>query len=397
MENYKFYSLLLSYDKANRKELFTNVKSNLRNALVLVYNTFFYYLSLAKYKKKLSHNIWVFNNSINQFNSSKFLKSLRKIVFISLRSQKNKHIDLNIFYGLFNLTVGDARLIYKLCQRNKKWGNLIDYLTIAALYRTYLNLIGKHNPKSIVLLNDHSFKSKIVLYAGKHTGTTTIYIQHASVTPKFPKLEFDYALLEGETSKNTYLNICPNIQTNIELIGMGKLDQYITQIPDDIPTEINKIGIATNTLDSFDAVIELNEEIQKRGIKTIIRPHPRDQNIPRYYDTFDHVSDSKTEDFASFISQIDFQIAGNSSIHLEAVALRKYSYFYAFKRNKKEDNYGYVRHGLIKEFNLEVLDNKDLYYPERKKIAEYIHGYNYGKTTLAIPLYLKRVGEISGL
>jgi len=64
----------------------------------------------------------------------------------------------------------------------------------------------------LVVANDHSYPCTTIVKAAQDEGVKTVYIQHASVSDKFPALKFDYALLEGLDSLEKY-NLCVRRRT----------------------------------------------------------------------------------------------------------------------------------------------------------------------------------------
>ena len=93
-------------------------------------------------------------------------------------------------------------------------------------------------------------------------------------------------------------------------------------------------------------------------MKIILRPHPGDLR------TFDKLpagialSDSKKEDSFKFLTQIDALLAGESSIHLEAVLMNVFPLYYTFTPNSRHDYYGYIRNGLA-EYYEDISSLKD--------------------------------------
>jgi len=65
-----------------------------------------------------------------------------------------------------------------------------------------------------------------------------------------------------------------------------------------------------------------------------------------------HLSDSIQENSFEYLKKIDVNIAGESSVHLEAVLMNVYPIYYQFS-NKRFDHYGYLKNHLVTD----VFDN----------------------------------------
>ena len=58
-------------------------------------------------------------------------------------------------------------------------------------------ILRRTTPKAVVVANDHVMWFQAFVKAAQDEHIPTIYVQHASVTERFPPLSFDYAILEG--------------------------------------------------------------------------------------------------------------------------------------------------------------------------------------------------------
>jgi predicted glycosyltransferase len=205
------------------------------------------------------------------------------------------------------------------------------------------------------MTNDHGFDVRVLIHTTNRYGVPSFYLQHASVTEDFPKLEMTYALLEGKDAKDKYLKNGSDPE-KIHLIGMIKYDRYINQI--NKSTNICTIGYAINATENEEKLIDdLNYLIQHfSDMKIILRPHPWQytymirgrltkilQRIVRA-DNFS-ISDPRKESAFDFLGQIDLLISGDSSIHLEAVLVNVMSIYYD-NQGKAVDHYGYLKNGV---------------------------------------------------
>ena len=213
-------------------------------------------------------------------------------------------------------------------------------------YEHALEILKVHRPQALVFSNDHHPILRIYMHAAKILDIPTIYIQHASVSPYFPKLMFDLSLLEGADTVHKY-EIIGKIEGQVELIGMPKYDKFANQVKN--IKSINHIGVCGNVIDDFDLLKEtLQTLVYEFPNKTITyRPHPRDNRELIIKGV--EISSSKTTMAFEFLSQQDIIIAGDSSIHLEAAMLGIPSLYIQFNPHRN-DYYGYVAKNLIEKF-----------------------------------------------
>ena len=228
------------------------------------------------------------------------------------------------------------------------------WLTFGFYYflRIYLRLTV---PKAVVIANDHRPEPRTLVLVAQELKIPTFYIQHASVSEKFPPLKFDYALLEGKDSLSKYSKI-GEIKSKIFLTGMPKFDRYFSEINKNV--NLRKLGICTNGLDPLNKVSNLVRYLKGKfpTIRLFLRPHPAETNKYKlfYQDLALRVSarysNAETESAFTFLKKVDAIIACHSSILLEAALLNVYPIYYDYK-NKNTDAYGYVKNGLADYVN----------------------------------------------
>jgi hypothetical protein len=284
-----------------------------------------------------------------------------------------------------------------------------DVILSYPFYYTCYFWIKIIRPKAIIISNDHVFSTRTLVYWANKFNIPSFYIQHASVTEAFPPLEVTYALLEGEDAKEKYI-IAGSDPSKIELIGIPKLDSAFHKINNN--TNIQTIGIAANGLEPKQLVFDLILFLAKNypSVKLVYRPHRMQyfdsQNKKDLNDMFAKfplnvlVSNPFEEAPIDYLSRIDCLIAGDSSIHLEAVLLNVTSIYFS-KNSDYYDYYGYVKNKLIdKADTLEdikvIIDNiKDKRPAVQYKATRYCNtiGTDYqGKSTeLAIALLEKKI------
>jgi len=210
-------------------------------------------------------------------------------------------------------------------------------------------------PKAIVISNDHVFSTRILVHWANKFNVPSIYVQHAAVTKDFPPLEVTHAFLEGEDSKEKYIQAGSD-PAKIELIGIPKLDYLYKKINKSV--KVNTIGVAGNGLESKEVVIELLNYLHRHypEINVVYRPHRMQYFDSPYKEELNEIlrsipketviSNPFEEKATDYLCKIDLLIAGDSSIHLEAVLLNVTAVYF-FKSGDYFDYYGFIENKLI--------------------------------------------------
>ncbi len=210
----------------------------------------------------------------------------------------------------------------------------------------------RNHPRTLVLSNDHIMWTRALIFAARAENIPSFYIQHASVTERFPALAFDYALLEGLDSLEKYAAIGKS-ETKVFLVGMSRFDKFFAKI--NTNKQIQSVGICTNLFETPELVQPLLDGLHSElnELEFILRPHPRDPRIAEWRAVIDdygwHFSDSRTENTFDFLDRVDTIMAGESNILLEAALLNVFPIYYDFPA-KQMDWYGFYRHGLVPYF-----------------------------------------------
>ena len=126
----------------------------------------------------------------------------------------------------------------------------------------------------VVVANDQYLRTRLVPYVCDFIGIKSVYIQHASVSLDFPRLIFNYALLEGRDSLDKYFKI-GKIDSEVFLLGSPKepkLDEICTK------DRVCNIGICFGLIDDVSKVEKLIQEVLKSYdcSNIFLRPHPRE-------------------------------------------------------------------------------------------------------------------------
>ncbi|MBE2197597.1 MAG: hypothetical protein IAE79_03235 [Anaerolinea sp.] len=242
-------------------------------------------------------------------------------------------------------SVGDTRQSYRYFF-DLYWLSCGYYMMARWVFR-------RVQPQGIVLANDHVMWTRALMVAARDEQVVSIYVQHASVTERFPPLSFDYALLEGVDALEKY-NAAGQSDTAVFLIGIANFDGYATAVNRN--PRVSAVGICTNLFETFAQVEQLGAHLQTRlpTLSFTLRSHPGDPRIAQWralaYRLGWTFSDARAENIFVFLRHVDALIAGDSNVHLEAVLLNVVPLYYDFTA-KKMDWYGFYRNGLVEYYN----------------------------------------------
>jgi hypothetical protein len=316
----------------------------------ILYDIFFLFKN-----NSLKNRILFFYDSINQYNALESIKSrTRGSLFVGMSRNSENRLYMSFGYLISFLFLPFFLLkFFNLSKeyQSKVLRNFSKYFFILGVLFWWIFLLKILKIKSIFFSNDHLVYHRVLRMAAHINKIPTIYIQHAAVTDKFPKLEFEFSLLEGRDSFYKYSLKKHN--SKIKLIGMPRFDKFYHRI--NYGKKIESIGICTNILDKENDIINICKTLtifckEKLKLPIYIRPHPRDtrnnfyQKISKLYKV--KLSDPIKENSFEFLSRVDLIIAGDSSIHLEAVLMNVYPLYYSVVG---KDYYGFLKNGLIKD------------------------------------------------
>ena len=176
-------------------------------------------------------------------------------------------------------------------------------------------------------------------------------------------------MIDGYDSLNK-IKTSNSSHNNIYLIGNCKYDKFLNYVNRN--EKISSLGVCINHLDNFIDLKLLIKELKNSypEKKIFIRPHPSD---PRFYKIKSFCyknelffSDSRTIKSFDFLKNIKTLIAGDSNIHIEALAMNIPS-IYLNLENKKIDWYGFLKY--------KILLNGD----SVNQIIQHINKINYAK------------------
>ena len=201
-------------------------------------------------------------------------------------------------------------------------------------------------PRMLIVANDHTMTTRSLAKAAMSQGVRVAYVPHASVTDAFPRLEWDYAFLDGLDSLEKYER-CGSVTSTVFLCGMPRFDRFHVAAHADAP--LGTLGICLGLYDDPDVVQRVCAALRSvvSDVALVVRPHPVDRRDWRALvgdDTVSH-SDSTREDAFGFLRRVDAIVAGPSGIVLDAALMSVPSIAFAFGRDVV-DPYGHAQHGL---------------------------------------------------
>lgn len=223
-----------------------------------------------------------------------------------------------------------------------------DYLCAIGYYMVTDHFFKKNaGLKCILFANDHIVQNRCLIELASDYGIKTIYIQHASVTERFPALKFSFSFLDGLESWEKYRNV-GNASGTIFLSGSPRFDE-IASVERNVA--VNLVGVALNIWDSVDKVLDLCKYLQSVCNKTVIvRPHPsmekKDWSI--FASLGIVISYPSQESSFDFLADLELLIANESSIHLDASLMNVPSVVYNFSDYDVRDWYSYIKKGMVK-------------------------------------------------
>lgn len=298
---------------------------------------------------------------------------IKEVVFLSLTSNNNrtlypiwnnlpsnKYSVLNSVnyiseYKIFIKSIQYFPILfqkyYNLSKRDKC---LVRYffndfaLTYGYLYAAEQFFTLEKKVKLFVVANDHSMINRCFIYMAKKYNIETLYCQHASVSNRFPKLDFTYSFLDGDETLEKYQQ-CGEVSGKIFIVGSPRFDIIHSnpKIHDNL-----SVGIACNILDDVERVRCFCLKLKNRiNDNIIVRPHPailKKFDFKWFIDNGFSISYPKEESPFSFISKLSVLISGESSIHLDAILGNTPSLVYSFTNSTSVcDWYGYEKNKLI--------------------------------------------------
>lgn len=262
-------------------------------------------------------------------------------------------------------------------------------------------LIKHYHPKIILLANDHLEMNRTLMEVANEHDVKTLYVQHASVTDKFPPLHFSFSMLDGEDSFAKYKS-AGDLKGEIYLCGGVRFDAIETSKN----KETKAMGVAINSVDSQELVkrdsLLLKDRFGSSGWKVVLRPHPAmNQDFWRNWCDSNGIgfSCSTEESSFDFLGRLSFLVSNQSSIHLDAAMCHVPSVIYNMSKSVVKDHYGYSEKGLVPEARsinelCDVIDRAAEYRYDTQIVRYFNSSYNTpfeGKVAVMIASLIRDV------
>ncbi|MGE0566982.1 MAG: hypothetical protein AB7O73_03455 [Bacteroidia bacterium] len=365
--NYVYLSGKINIDYIPKRSIFFSIIKAKAKAV------YFLYLSIIasiKERKPFTCKNKIVFYSVSQNNHLSVLPVFQKLDSSSTNIFGDRHFNsrINIFLPItisaflaaffYPKVLVNYLLLDKTLRLNYRRGINDIVLTYPFYYVSKL-WMKTVKPKAVVISNDHVYSTRILVHWANQLNIPTFYIQHAAVTKDFPKLEMKFAFLEGEDSKEKYLEAGSD-SSKIELIGIPKMDYLYNKINKN--KNVNVVGVAGNGLESKGDVIDVLNKLSASypDLKITYRPHRMQFHEKQYKSILDEIltqipksiviSNPFKESATDYLTKIDLLVAGDSSIHLEATLLNVTSVYY-FKTNDYYDYYSFLKNEMIELAN----------------------------------------------
>lgn len=213
--------------------------------------------------------------------------------------------------------------------------NFIRVFKLIGCYNIYKSILKPNI--NVLNFNDHTPYSVLLADLAKEMSVKNIYMQHASVSDRFPPLYHDINILFSQDSLDKY-----KITEGAKVITLFDIRMTQAKVNPEIgPSDI--VLICTNKLDSLTTTGELVQELHSRNYQVIIRPHPRDE---RNWSQLESCKVSENDSIWDDLNNCNFVITNESAVILEALYWNKLVYKASFL-SKPLDNYGFIKKGLI--------------------------------------------------
>ena len=298
--------------------------------------------------KKPSAPVLVYATTVNNIRAVQTILDNLKSEYV-LWGHSNKNFPLSRIYLKSAMHLGLFQKFYSSSTKEEK--SLIrtfytSFMTTYGYYKVMGEILDKYPQIKVILFsNDHSTANRCMIELAEKRKIKTVYVQHASVTEKFPPLHFSFSFLDGMDSYNKYCKI-GDLRGNVVLSGSPRFDivaQYVNT-----PKKYD-VGIALNLADNIELVFELCKYIQEHYSRNIVvRPHPRmDLDFSLFEKNGFVISNPVEESSFSFLSKIKVLVANESSIHLDAALTETPSLLYNFSENEIMDWYSFLKNKLM--------------------------------------------------
>ena len=348
----------------------------------------YWYNDDREYRDKINHcKVLLYTNSLNTYNSLTFLSDLKCSEFF-LQANTISHISKQSNYLYKDVNRLEIRF------KTPFWIvilMLINYPIIALRFRLFLlypdfyfenwakdflnkRLLSKANVQLVVFANDHNPENRLFLIAANELNIKTCFLQHAAVSRFSPSLDTQINFLFGEKDKYSY-ELKGKMAGDVFLVGSPKFDTLYPYRKNSY--SLSTVGISTNSLDNFDNLnMLISSLIEVYDVRVILRTHPDDFRKIEIQNEKVIIQRGNEVPIIDYLREIDIHIAGNTSVHVEALYLNIPSFYYYSSPSMIKDRYGFNNFFRIEEFSIDKLKSCHISDYPKKLIASMGESYD---------------------
>lgn len=288
-------------------------------------------------------------------------RSLQKVIDRVKKEKNNVRVSSQYFYSKFHVALTSLFYLPLLWKEFQKHSNDEKRMTLHHIYAfvltpglvsSYFRIMKKHKPECVVLSNDHIYLTKSLALVCEDMGIKTIYVQHASISYAFPELHFTYSFLDGKDSYLKYTAEGKECRGDVVLLGAARYDGLSQFRTHRITKERKCIGVAINEIDDNAIANDFCNRVlaDHTNVRIKIRTHPGMKNNPFIFDNKERIiyTCAADENITDYLDSIDFQVAGDSGVHFDAIIGGVNTVAYNFSGSEFSDNYEYIKRGFIK-------------------------------------------------
>lgn len=230
----------------------------------------------------------------------------------------------------------------------------LQLLVGAAALAFYEIELASRPCRLIALANDHSPIPTAVMFAARRHRIATVYRQHAPVTPEFPPLRVDLALLYDQVSCDAYRQAGARGGVGPDEVAMIILSPFTDSgHPVADSGSLTTVGICLSLTWNFEPVEALIDALLANdGMGAVIlRAHPANQqDIGLLLARPGVTLDAAETTIEAFAEAIDLAIVPNSGVCLELLHLGVPTVYRAGMDPLGRDLYGFVEAGVIPDW-----------------------------------------------
>ena len=355
----------------------------IKNIYILSYGILSY-LSTPNIENKVKNlGIYSYKNELRQLNfinKSLETKLTLKIIKIS-PSKFVKNITSVLILILDRRIYSIANLI------NKKNNNfLVSCRCISTMfyYINFKNKLKNSQIKSIIVSSDSNPYAMGITFAAKSLEINTVYINHGHIPENPPRLIFDHNILDGQALLDTYKRT-NNTHSNVIFKG---IEGEFSKMEEITKNKSLRVGVFLSLVTDWDSLLKLvtRLSLDKENSQILVRLHPnliiREIKYVKSLKLIEKVKVSLSETIASDdLNNIDYLIAGNSSVHLTSLKIGVPSIYFDKIDLVPYDFYLFSKLGLVLEMNemkkVSISELNQFYNSEEWiKVYKYFEGLN---------------------